>query len=131
MQFFLHYMCSVDDIPSKSKDDLIEKASNSSSSSFSVYTPTTYIVKNNRIPIFFNFKIANSIVLNNGSIEKWYYSDQMGQIMIKENAAKDWSSLISHEGSNKQEQATQSTPSLITYRSEETGMKIIKDIMSN
>ena len=96
MQFFLNYMCSVDDVKDKEVDG--------ESSNSSAYTPTTYIVKNNRIPIFFNFKIADSIVISNGSIDKWYYSDEMGQILIKEGVKlQDWTSLITHEG--KQEQS--------------------------
>ena len=94
MQFFLHHMCN-------SRNSL--EGGQEVNSSTAQSGASTYLVKNNRIPIFFNFQIANTLTIKDGLIDKWYYSDLMGQILTRSAEKHDeWSDLIKYDGKNEQ-----------------------------
>lgn len=90
------------------------------------------VVKNDRrVPMSFNFQIVETLTVRNGHIQRWYYSDEMGHIKIREiESHEQWAKLFQGEGRNEFNQKT--TPGLVTYRLEdETSDSIIsKDIMS-
>jgi len=63
-----------------------------------------------RVPISFNFKIPETLLIRKGGIQRWYYSDELGVIRLHNTVKRDWHRLVE----TKIEDNT--TPALITYR---------------